>query len=128
MNLPAKQETWAGKSPGEGNDNPPQCSCLENPIDRGTLQSIWWQKAQKDCATNTHIPSLHPKEKGFQVPEGPRRPSSGRYSCSLALEVNFERDAKGKEQSRDMGTLLSSDVMTYIKKECDVNSALRYRI
>ena len=43
-------------------------------------------------------------------------------------EVSFERDAKGKEQSRDIGTLLSSDVMTYIKKECDVNRALRYRI
>ena len=24
-----------GKSPGGGNDNPPQYSCLENPIDRG---------------------------------------------------------------------------------------------
>ena len=25
-----------GKSPGEGNGNPPQYSCLENSIDRGT--------------------------------------------------------------------------------------------
>ena len=24
--------------PGRGNDNPLQCSCLENPMDRGT----WW--------------------------------------------------------------------------------------
>jgi hypothetical protein len=24
-----------GRSPGEGNDNPPQYSCLENPMDRG---------------------------------------------------------------------------------------------
>ena len=23
------------RSPGEGNDNPLQCSCLENPMDRG---------------------------------------------------------------------------------------------
>ena len=29
-------------------------------------------------------------------------------------EVSFERDAKGKEQSRDIGRLLSSDVMTLI--------------
>ena len=28
----------SGRSPGEGNDNPVQYSCLENPIDRGT----WW--------------------------------------------------------------------------------------
>ena len=27
--------SWVGSSPGEGNDNPLQYSCLENPIDRG---------------------------------------------------------------------------------------------
>jgi len=26
---------WSGRSPGEGNGNPLQYSCLENPIDRG---------------------------------------------------------------------------------------------
>ena len=25
----------SGRSPGEGNDNPPQYSCLGNPMDRG---------------------------------------------------------------------------------------------
>ena len=28
----------SGRSPGEGNDNPFQYSCLENPMDRGA----WW--------------------------------------------------------------------------------------
>ena len=28
----------SGRSPGEGNDNPFECSCLENPMDRGA----WW--------------------------------------------------------------------------------------
>ena len=28
-----------GRSPGEGNGNPLQCSCLENPIDRGAWQA-----------------------------------------------------------------------------------------
>ena len=28
-----------GRSPGEGNDNPLQHSCLENPMDRGVLQA-----------------------------------------------------------------------------------------
>ena len=28
----------SGRSPAEGNGNPLQCSCLENPMDRGT----WW--------------------------------------------------------------------------------------
>ena len=27
-----------GRSPGEGNSNPLQCSCLENLVDRGA----WW--------------------------------------------------------------------------------------
>ena len=27
----------SGRSPGEGNDNPLQYSCLENPTDRGSL-------------------------------------------------------------------------------------------
>ena len=29
-----------GISPGEGNDNPLQDSCLRNPIDRGACQAI----------------------------------------------------------------------------------------
>ena len=29
----------SGRSPGEGNDNPLQYSCLENPMDRAALQS-----------------------------------------------------------------------------------------
>ena len=30
----------SGGSPGEGNGNPLQYSCLENPMDRGTWQAI----------------------------------------------------------------------------------------
>ena len=29
-----------GRSPREGNGNPPQYSCLENPMDRGAWQAI----------------------------------------------------------------------------------------
>ena len=44
-NLPARQETWIQSlgqedSPGVGNGNPLQDSCLENPMDRGA----WWAK------------------------------------------------------------------------------------
>ena len=28
----------SGRSPGGGHGNPPQCSCLENPMDTGA----WW--------------------------------------------------------------------------------------
>ena len=46
----------SGKSPGEGNGNPLQYSCLENPMDRGT----WWAmvhgvaKSQMQLSTHTH--------------------------------------------------------------------------
>ena len=30
----------SGRSPGEGNGNPLQCSCLENPMDRGAWEAI----------------------------------------------------------------------------------------
>ena len=45
-NLPAMQETGdkglipgSGRSPGGGNGNPPQYSCLENPMDRGAWRA-----------------------------------------------------------------------------------------
>ena len=41
-NLPARADEglipWLARSPGEGNGNPLQYSCLENPTDRGA----WW--------------------------------------------------------------------------------------
>ena len=45
-----------GSSPGEGNSNPIQYSCLENSKDRepGGLQSMGLQRVGHDWATNTH--------------------------------------------------------------------------
>ena len=44
-NLPAMQETGWEDSPGEGNGNPVQYSCLENSIYRGA-----WQAAAHEVA------------------------------------------------------------------------------
>ena len=30
---------WLGRSPGEGDDYPPQCSCLKNSMNRGAWQA-----------------------------------------------------------------------------------------
>ena len=50
-NLPANAEDMgsvpgSGRSPGEGNGNPLQYSCLENPMDKGNLAgcSPWGHK------------------------------------------------------------------------------------
>ena len=49
----------SGRSPGEGNGNPLQCSCLENPMDQGA----WWATIHGVAKSQTrqwfHFTSLH---------------------------------------------------------------------
>ena len=62
-NLPAMQETqvhslvqeepWSGRSPGEGNSNPLQYSCLETPMDRGAWRATV-QRVKKSQAQLSH--------------------------------------------------------------------------
>ena len=48
----------SGRSPGEGNGNTLQCSCLENPTDRGawlaTIHRFTKNKTQLSTHTHTH--------------------------------------------------------------------------
>ena len=39
------------RSPGEGNDNPLQCSCLGNPMDR----AAWWAQVQRVTNSQTQL-------------------------------------------------------------------------
>ena len=43
-----------GRSPGEGNGNPFQCSCLENPKDRGA----WWAPDHRVAKSRTRLRDL----------------------------------------------------------------------
>ena len=54
--LPAMRETWVQSlgqedSPGEGNGNPLQYSCLENPMDRGA----WWATVHGVAKSRTRL-------------------------------------------------------------------------
>ena len=54
--LPAMRETWVRSlaredSPGEGNGNPLQYSCLENPMDRGA----WWATVHGVAKSRTQL-------------------------------------------------------------------------
>ena len=58
-NLPASGEDAGsildlGRSPGEGNGNPLQNSCLGNPMDRGTLQGYSPQDGKR-VTHHTHL-------------------------------------------------------------------------
>ena len=48
----------SGRSPGEGNGNPLQYSCLENPMDRGAWQATVHRVA-KSRTRLSHFTSLH---------------------------------------------------------------------
>ena len=52
----------SGRSPGEGNDYPLQCSCLENPMDRGA----WWATVHRTAGSWTWL-STHSHTTGFLV-------------------------------------------------------------
>ena len=43
-----------GRSPGEGNDNSLQYSCLENPMDRGA----WWATVHRVANSQTQLKRL----------------------------------------------------------------------
>ena len=52
----------SGRSPGGGNDNPLQYSCLENSMDRGAWQAIFHgvSKRLTGLSTHTHTLYFHP--------------------------------------------------------------------
>ena len=52
--LSAMKEIW-GRSSGEGNGNPLQNSCLENPMDRGAWQATVHRVAESDMTEETEI-------------------------------------------------------------------------
>ena len=43
----------SGRSPGGGHSNPLQCSCLENPMDRGGWRAMVHRVAQPDATEVT---------------------------------------------------------------------------
>ena len=46
---------------GEGNDNPLQCSCLENPRDGGSLVGCHlWSRTESDTTSNLAYLEIHP--------------------------------------------------------------------
>ena len=73
-----------GRSPGEGNGNPLQYSCLENPMDRGawraTVHGV--TRVRHDLATKP--PAIWGQDPAFSPPESPQRALWGQLQQVLA--------------------------------------------
>ena len=52
-----------GRSPGGGNGNPLQCSCLENPMDRGVWQAMVHGVKKSRTGLNMHTHYINLKKK-----------------------------------------------------------------
>ena len=48
----------SGRSPGIGNGNPLQCSCLENSMDRGGWRATVHRVTESWTRLKTHIPAM----------------------------------------------------------------------
>ena len=84
----------SGKSPGEGNDNLPQFSCLGNPMDRGAWRATVPGEAESDttkmqCSATDRDPSIGRGEKGAE------RRAGGRWGAG-GVEVGRDRKQPGE--------------------------------
>ena len=77
-----------GRSPGEGNDNPLQYSCLENAMDGGAWRAIVHGVAESDRTEQLHFPfqSLKLRSNNARIEtQVSYTPSSLMFSLSHAL-------------------------------------------
>ena len=48
----------SGRSPGRGNGNPPQYSCMKNPMDRGALRAVVQRVAKSQTQLNSRTANV----------------------------------------------------------------------
>ena len=63
----------------EGNDNPPQCSCVENPRDRGA----WWAAAYEVAQSRTWLKWVSSSSSSFSISY------SNEYLGSISLKTDW---------------------------------------
>ena len=86
-----------GRSPGEGNGNPLQYCCLENPMDRGA----WYTTVYGVTKSRTRLSDL--TNFTLLVPVGPAGPAS--YASEQQGNWRFNRRFTEKAMAPHSGTL-----------------------
>ena len=74
-----------GRSPGEGQGNPLQYSCLENPMDRGA----WWATVHRVTKSQTQLKQLSSSNLA-KVREQQSWGASGSYRADLSLPCGLQ--------------------------------------
>ena len=90
--LPAMWENWSipglGRSPGEGNNNPLQYSCLENPMDRGAWPATVHQVA-KELNTTEQLTHTHTRKDTLKLKTIPYTLLSRSDHVQLTLWIHY---------------------------------------
>ena len=87
-----------GRSPGEGNSNLVQCSCLENPTDRGA----WRATVHGVAKSRTRLKRLNPHAYDLKG----ARPASSRAAPSGGCAGDQARAARCTEGTADPRTVV----------------------
>ena len=95
-----------GRSPGGGNGNPLQNSCLENPRDRGA----WWAAVYGVAQSRTRLKQL----------------SSSRSNIDTDVENRFEDKGSGEEVMGEMNGDCSTEAYTLPYAKQTANGNLLY--
>ena len=83
-----KDKVWLGKPSGEGNGNPLQCSCLENPGDGGA----WWAAVSGVAQSRTRLKRLSSSSSSnsSRTWKQPRCPSTDEWIRKLWYTYTME--------------------------------------
>ena len=115
----------SGRSPGEGNGNPLQYSCLENPMDRGA----WWViKSQTRLSdfTFTFILHFHDTVQEAVIKTIPKKKKckKAKWLSEEALQVAVKRrEVKGKGE-KERYTHLNAEFQRIARRERKPSSVI----
>ena len=82
-----------GRSPGGGHGNPPQYSCLENPMDRGA----WWAAVHRVAKSRTGVSNSHTRtqDAGVKADKWNQRSKQTRRNCPPPVTRWLLTEGKG---------------------------------